>query len=146
MGKKIGILIGMNIPELLKPLNVVSTTTSGPYASQHYSGWALNGPYGRSLSNRAKCFRTSIQDITELDRKIEQCFAQDFVDEVGRAPSRDDLLWTEKVSSSINKKNGRNYEVALPFKRSDIAMPNNYGQVCHHIYRLKTQLMKNIVT
>ena len=63
--------------------------------------------------------------------------------EVGRA-LRDDLLWTEKVSSSINKKNERNYEVALPFKRSDIAMPNNYGQVCYRIYRLNIQLMKNI--
>ena len=42
--EKIGILVGMDTPELIRPLQIINSYKKGPYLSRHKLGWALNGP------------------------------------------------------------------------------------------------------
>ena len=58
---KMGLLVGVNCPELLKPLNVVNTIKNGPYATKHLFGWAVNGPNNNSLKPNDMSFRTKIE-------------------------------------------------------------------------------------
>jgi hypothetical protein len=64
----IGLLIGMNIPEVLKPAEVIGGEAGQPYASKHTFGWALNGPVKR-LGNKIVCNRVSVSNCVELDKK-----------------------------------------------------------------------------
>ena len=78
---KIGLLVGVNCPEILKPLNVVNTIENFPCATKHLFGLVINGPNNNSLKPNNMCFRTKINSC--LDDKIDKVFNCDFVDEPG---------------------------------------------------------------
>ena len=44
----VGLLIGMNAPDLLKEIEVVDGDAGLPYATLHKLGWVISGPIGRS--------------------------------------------------------------------------------------------------
>ena len=67
ISSKIGILIGMNEPDIIKPLQVIETPGNGPYASEHKLGWAINGPIRGPPAT--KCFRVKIQELSNLEEK-----------------------------------------------------------------------------
>ena len=64
VNKPIGILVGMNVPEILKPLKIISTTRKGPYITLHTLGYALNGPLAGN-SPLSRCFGTLSSEIQE---------------------------------------------------------------------------------
>ena len=68
--KKIGILIGMNCPDIIKPLHTVTTSRNGLYATKHYFGWALNGPISGNFASKNCSFITEERhELDDLDRK-----------------------------------------------------------------------------
>ena len=137
---KVGLLVGLNMPEILRPLEIINTSKNGPYASKHVFGWALNGPIGGKFEN--VCFRTCIKtDYQSLDNKIESYFARDFEDKYDdMTVSRQDLLWQEKVSSGIKQLPNGQYEIPLPFEEDDVTMPDNERYCLARLNSLKTQL------
>ena len=68
INKTIEILVGMNVPEIFKPLKIIPSTRRGPYATLHTLGYALNGPLAGN-SSLSRCFRTLSKGIEELDKK-----------------------------------------------------------------------------
>jgi hypothetical protein len=66
--KNIGLLIGMDMPDILKPLDVVSSTSRGPFATRYMHGWALSGPM-RDCNVEFKCFKTKTIEETETIQK-----------------------------------------------------------------------------
>ena len=142
--RKIGLLVGMNVPEIIKPLEIVHTTVSGPYASKHLFGWAFNGPVTGS-SNVTACFRTAIsKDYEHLDRQIKEYFALDFDDKFDDATcSRDDQKWLDTVSKQTKRLSNNQFEIPLPFNECNVTMPNNYGYALARLNSLKSQLVSN---
>ena len=41
---EVGLLIGINVPKAMEPLQVVSSVDDGPYAVKTALGWTVNGP------------------------------------------------------------------------------------------------------
>ena len=143
---KIGLLIGLNVPELIKPLEIVNTTKDGPYASKHLFGWAFNGPVpGTSWST--SCFRTELEsDYKELDRKINNYFARDFEDHYDdTTTSVEDEVWKQKVSNGIKLLPNRQYQIPLPFRESKVMMPDNSKYALARLNSLRRQLLANEV-
>lgn len=141
--QKIGLLIGINMPELVKPLDIVDTTSKGPYATKHLMGWALNGPVADSKESSFLCFRTAVQTDL-LEEKIDLYFERDFVDKFDDpADSLLDEKWRGIVTEGMKKLPGNSYEIPLPFKVSDVSMPNNFGYAMSRLNSLRRQLRAN---
>ena len=114
--KPIGILIGMNMPEILKPLKTVSSTKRGPYASCHSLGNALNGPISGNNATQ-KCFKMKVAEVEDLDNKFAKAFGEDFeslTDEI--QPSADDKQWLDYMNANTTKLHDNHFEAKLPFK------------------------------
>lgn len=139
---KIGLLIGVNCPELVKPLEIVNTSKYGPYATRHLLGWALSGPRETSCRSNVTCFYTKTNSVS-LDEKIDNIFNSEFHDDPGVAPSINDQIWCDKVSKSIRRTDSGHFEIALPFDSDNVKLPNNYSQIRHRLTRLTSQLSKN---
>ena len=141
--KKIGIFVGLNYPDILKPLEIVHTTRYGPYATRHLFGWALNGPVISGHANNFSCFHVRINN-SDLVNKFESVFAKDFQD-VDETPfqSIEDREWLEKVESSIVKLDTNHLQIGLPFRNENVCMPNNYDQARYRLEKLKQRLVKN---
>jgi len=144
ISSRIGLLIGMDCPDIIKPLKIVNSTNNGPFATKHFFGWAINGPIARVSSSTLSCFRTTTRcaDIVDLDCKVEKCFAGDFIDEEGKGKSFDDIVWEKKVSESLNLVNGH-FEIALPFKEIESDMPNNFNQVLTRLNATARRISRN---
>ena len=148
VSEKIGILLGMNMVELLRPLQIINGRPGEPYASLHSFGWALNGPVGSIMDKRSYfCNRTRVEnnDKLEIETKLEELYTADFRDEEAGTLglSRDDLLWYSRVESSVKITPDQHYEIGLPFRTDNIKFPCNYNQALYRLTSLKTKLEKS---
>ena len=146
--KKIGLLVGVNMTEIVRPLAIINTTKNGPYASQHKFGWALNGPVKGTLQNKnSSSFKIQINEENELtlENKLNELYNREFIDTYDKtlAPSFEDLKWEEKVEKSLEKKETGHFEIALPFKFDDVMMPNNFSQAYYRLKKLKEHFIRN---
>ena len=137
--ENIGLLVGINVPELIRPHEVIDTIEGGPYATRHLFGWALNGPVrGKGLGNL--CLRTACSETLNND-SIERYFAQEFDDHFDDpAPSVEDALWLNKVSRGIRCLPNNKYEVPLPLKNNVKFLPNNKDYALKRLESLKKKL------
>ena len=140
---KIGLLVGANMPSLIRPLRVLSRHEDEPYASLHKLGWALNGPV-RGIQTSSKCHRIKVCDHEDLNEKIQSCFARDFEecqdDAVG--PSIKDRMWTTRIENSIKQRDDGHFEIGLPFEETTL-FPSNRHQALKRLDTLKSRFLKN---
>ena len=147
---EIGMLIGMNVPELLFPLETIpkyrELQPNDPYATLHKFGWALQGPTkGPPEDGKARCNRIVAEAEENMDEKLARFFDQDFKDSCDESlgPSIQDNLWQIRVKESlINLPNGH-YEIALPFKEDCATFPPNRFQVLKRFESLKKKMINN---
>ena len=120
----VGLIIGMNRPEMIKPLQIIDGPRDSVYASLHQLGWALNGPVGEKRE-RVIVNRVKVSDNTEINNMIKSMYEKDYSDTdiVSRQPSSDDEKWLSIMNESIKKVSG-NYEVKLPIK-PNTHLPSN---------------------
>ena len=137
----IDLLVGLNVPELLKPLQVVDGAPDEPYASKHALGWALNGPVNRKGSKY--CNRISTSESIYLDDKIEKYFSKDFVDNSDvKTLSNEDKIWLESVDNNTRKLSNGHLEIDLPLK-DDAKFPYNRSQIYGQFIGLKKRFDKD---
>jgi hypothetical protein len=139
----VGLLIGMNVPDVLKPLEIVGSDTAGPYASRHKLGWALNGPL-TSSSDSTHVHRIKIENRDHIENQLKYMWNHDYQDNAANEKGRslEDRQWEKKVSSATVLQNGH-YEVPLPFKDDDVIFPNNRDQALQRLYSTKRQLTRH---
>ena len=78
---RIGILVGMNQPELICPLESIQGPSCKPFATQHMMGWALNGLVAsRTKSKGIHIHHIKCRETTKLCHQLDQLYAQDFID------------------------------------------------------------------
>ena len=142
---EIGLLLGMNALDVLKPLEVVSGSDQEPFAIRHKLGWAFYGPKSRntipSLISRISVNRIKV----ETDQMIRQMFEQEFPDDADSslAPSIDDLKWKRRVDSTLCVLEDGHWEIGLPFREEDFNLPNNRVQALQRLNSLKRRLAKS---
>ena len=139
----VGLLVGINIPEALKPLEIVDNDANGPYASRHKLGWALNGPL-LGCKEATHVHRIKAENHDRLESQLQHMWNHDYQDNAAneKVLSLEDKQWEKKVSSSTVLCNGH-YKVPLPFKDDDIILPNNRNQALQRLQSTKKRLIHN---
>ena len=123
------LLIGMNVPRALEPLEVIRSVDEGPYAIKTMLGWTVNGPLGKGTESSAHQCAVYINRISAvtLDELWKQQFKTDFPensqDELP-ALSREDCKFLEMADRTAQLVDGH-YSIALPLKNREMSMPNN---------------------
>ncbi|XP_059091086.1 uncharacterized protein LOC131886703 [Tigriopus californicus] len=142
---EVGLMIGANVPEAIKPLKVVSGPPTGPYASQHRLGWAINGPLSRKrVGDVIQCNRTKV-DLEEINIKIRHMYDAEFQDSGldSRGPSVDDTKWLKRVENSIRTDERGHYEIALPFRDTTPSFPNNRKQALQRLESIGKRMQRD---
>ncbi len=144
---RIGLLIGMNVPELMYPLKTIPQNTDmlphGPYATLHKLGWALQGPIFKTTDNieSTSCYITESIEIESLNRKIKLLFSRDFMEcgdpELGL--SVENRMWHQWVEQSLKKLPDGHYKIGLPFRQNTPSLPSNRYQVLARFQSLRNE-------
>ena len=89
-------LIGMNMPQLVKPLEIVDSDAAEPFAAKYSLGWAFCGPLQRT-GKKIKCNKI-VSDSNEINNLINEYFCSDYKDSdpIQKEPSHQDKIWLEK--------------------------------------------------
>ena len=140
---RIGLLIGNDSPRALEPREVRECEGSGPYAVRTIFGWTINGPLGRN----GWTYRSTnyIRTDQMLNRQFEKFCNIEFNDSTvdnKLAMSVEDSRALSIMENSVHLKNGH-YEMALPWKKSPIHLPNNRPLAEHRLKLLKKRFLKN---
>jgi len=136
----VGLLIGMNMPGLLKPTSIVDGSWSEPFALCYWLGWTFNGPIARK-KKISSCHRLKNKTIED---ELEAFFTRDFAGtSIQTSPSVEDNLWLDKVTKSLKSLPGGHYEIGLPFRDEEVKFPSNRGQALSRFFSLKKKFAKN---
>ena len=65
----IGIIIGMNRPALLKPLEIIENENNRLYASRHLLGWAMNGIAQETITKSMSANRIKVPNVADIEAK-----------------------------------------------------------------------------
>lgn len=120
---EVGLLIGNDVLIALQPKEVKESDSGGPYATRTSWGWTVNGPLGRNGHQNAT---TTFIRSDELEKSFREFCNREFddvEDEAKRAKLKDD-----------------HYEIALPWKSSNPALPKNKSLAVRRLMLLKRRL------
>ena len=143
----IELLIGINAAKLMEPWKVINSRGTGPYAVRTPLGWVVNG-----LMQETSCQMQGIHSCTvnriavaDLNNLLIKQYNQDFPEQAADEKSEmsmEDKQFMRTMQSSKELRNGH-YYLPLPFKNSDVTMPNNYQQAQQRVMSLKRKFEKN---
>ncbi|XP_059092249.1 uncharacterized protein LOC131887635 [Tigriopus californicus] len=138
----VGLMLGANAPQALKPLEVVGGDEGRPYATRHKFGWALNGPIVKeTYRGFTKVNRTEVE-VKSIERDLKKMYNQDFLDngEDGFGPSVEDQRWSKKVNDWIRRGEDGHYCIGLPLRSEFAIVPDNRSQALSRIRGITRRL------
>lgn len=142
----VDLLIGTNAPWLLEPWEVVNSRGNGPYAVKTVLGWVVNGPLqaGNGSENGPPVACVIRISVCRLKQMLINQYNHDFNERNSeeRAMSREDVRFMKIMEESAQLVDG-NYSVKMPFKRDQLALPNNLSVVKQHLLGLQMRFTKN---
>ncbi|XP_043958763.1 uncharacterized protein LOC122823332 [Gambusia affinis] len=145
---QVELLIGMNMPRALEPLEVIRSEGDGPFATKTVLGWTVNGPIDREFWERTDGLSTvtmnRISAVT-LDNLWKQQFKMDFPEnshEEQMGLSKEDSKFLELTSKTVTLLNGH-YNIALPLRDRDFRMPDNRIIAEQRALSLKKRLIRD---
>lgn len=112
---EIGLLIGSDVPEALQPKEMRPSEGGGPFTSLTVLGWVLNGPLGRSVTDKVPTVNF-VQGNKTLDEQFQDFSNQEFNDssyELEASMSLNDWKALNIMKETVKLQNGH-YEMALP--------------------------------
>lgn len=130
--KEVKLLIGQDASNIIMPLEVRRGDKGEPYAVRTLLGWTLNGP----LTGSAGCKRSTSFAVIglSLEQQLENFWSVDGYDytipEESHMSVQDErvlTLWEQMTRHREDK----HYETAIPFKSSQLKLPNNRQQATH---------------
>ncbi|XP_071486966.1 uncharacterized protein [Diadema antillarum] len=135
----VGLLIGSNVPRAMEPVEVISSEVpNGPFACRTVLGWLVYG-VSRDGARGNKIQSHRVKAKADIDQQFERLFNQDFNERIiddKEEKSQEDLIFIKKVEQSMKLEDGH-YEIALPFRRDDVKLPNNKLQAMQRAGHLK---------
>jgi len=127
--KEVTLLVGSDVPEAHWVLDQRRGKRGQPYAVRTPLGWTLMGPIGTKDGNEASVHFLR-RDDTLLHQQVERMFKGDFNEPMidsKTTMSLEDRRALHQMEESIKLVDGH-YQLALPWKRPNTALPNN--RVC----------------
>ena len=138
---KIGLLVGMNHPAILRPLEILcGPSQDSPYATRHKFGWAFNGPTSEIIENKKSCVR--VRQKHDIDQQFQMLCANEFsdADSLVYEPSIEDQRWSDIVNKTLKQRSDGLFEVELPFREDDPEFSNNRNQVLDRLISNKKKI------
>lgn len=139
----VGLLIGSDIPVILKPKQVIPSQNGGPYATRTTLGWVVNGPLGKVTNTNTHTANLTKANL-QLNEQFQSYCNMEFNDSSygeARSMSANDKHAMELMRDSISLENGH-YQLALPWKNDPPCLENNRSVVDHYLKLLKWHLSR----
>ena len=128
----VGLLIGIDCPEALTPLNSIPGNPGEPFAVQTMFGWTVcGGKTGLGI-------KTSYKSNAELFKLIEH----EFKDAEDKSLSQEDIQFVQTLTDGVYQDQDGSYTMPLPLKRKP-NLPNNRIQAEKRLDQLKKKLLAN---
>ncbi|XP_052470971.1 uncharacterized protein LOC128027405 [Carassius gibelio] len=143
INSKVELLIGTNAPKCLEPWEVVNSQNGGPYAVRTLLGWVVNGPL-RSADGSAESVTVNRISVASLEQLLISQYNQDFsevVSEEKTEMSVEDRRFLEIANEAVLQDG--HYYLKLPFRKTDISMPNNRQVAEQRLQTLKRKMKKD---
>ncbi|XP_043247468.1 uncharacterized protein LOC122394566 [Amphibalanus amphitrite] len=156
---EVGILIGINCPRALKPLEVVTGGDNDPWAIRTSLGWSVIGFMGQPsngagaaclyVTGRAEqegvrhfAFRVRAREVPP--EQLARLFDSDFTSQPGGTMvSQDDLQFIEIMKTSMHQRPDGRFEAPLPLRDQNMSLPDNFHQAQARLQSLKRKLLKD---
>ena len=153
---EIGLLVGSNCPNALLPLRVVPNKGNGPIAVRLKHGWTVSGPLHLTtepLTNTVTANRITVRQVENIKeiitpKSLMNMFELDFSEHAhNNLPealgySQEDKEFLITVENGIRLTSGH-YEIPLPFRHSDVNLPNNREQAVKRALWQKKKMLQN---
>nr|XP_054755549.1 uncharacterized protein LOC129261514 [Lytechinus pictus] len=140
------LLIGQDVPEASRPLEVRSGAPDEVYAVRTILGWTLNGPL-RDCGNDDKPVHTTsfISSDDELESQLKLLWSLDstaMLHDQSRGLSVNDKKALAVWNNTVKLKNGH-YELSIPFRDDPAVLPDNYQVALGRLESLSRRLKKD---
>ncbi|XP_030843562.1 uncharacterized protein LOC115924830 [Strongylocentrotus purpuratus] len=148
---RVTLMIGANVPSASMPLEIKAGDIEEPYAIRSRLGWLVYGIQAQEQADIHKvcfCKQEEVSIIPrqeELERKFKDFCNMEFTERLSdhrEGLSVDDKNFLDIMEKSITKKDNH-YQMDLPLKQRDVAMPNNKDQAERFLERQGQKLSKN---
>ena len=164
---EVGLLIGLNCPQAIKPLEVIPGKEDDPYAKKTALGWGVIGAV-RPLTNEdaesrsdIACNRIVTYEVQGMSRRkmchfafqtqakemispsyVSRMFAPDFNERQAeeKPPSVEDRRFLKIMREGIHQLKDGHYEMPLPLKSENVELPNSKELALSRLLRLKRRL------
>ncbi|KAM7393992.1 hypothetical protein PAMP_020821 [Pampus punctatissimus] len=143
VNSKVELLIGTNAPNLLEPWEVINSQSGGPYAVKTLLGWVVNGPL-RSTAGSGQSVTVNRISVVSLEKLLISQYNQDFneaASEEKTEMSIEDKMFLKMANGAVMK-DGR-YSLRLPFRRTEVLMPNNRKIAEQRLHSLEKKMKKD---
>ena len=164
---QVGLLIGSNCPNAIKPKQVIPGRSSDPYAIRTLLGWGIIGPVTGSTNKEdsdVSCHRVAVKEIGSEElpshgfvvetlvkeiispEAVKRMFERDFneVKYVAQQTlSMDDRTFMAKVKQGITHRSDGPYELPLPLRNESLTLPNNEKLAAHRLQQLKLRFQRD---
>ena len=140
---EIGLLIGSDAPEALKPTEIRQSKDDGPFATHTALGWVLNGPMGRTGPDVT--IANFIDTNVELSKQFEEYCNIEFNDstyEPKASMSQNDRRALEIMKSTVKLSNGH-YEIGLPWRNNPPHLQSNKTQAERRLQLFKKRFQRD---
>ena len=150
---EVGILISYDCTEALNPINNIRSTEGAPFVQESILGWGIIGgsDTSRSTNRSTTCYRTNsiIMRQTKTVDQTPEDMSLLLMKELGGLESDDckvsmeDRSFLDQLHNGIHKTDNGHYELPLPLKTRDIAMPDNRELAEKRLNHLKKRLLRD---
>ena len=165
---EVGLLIGLNCPRAIKPLEVVPGVEDDPYAKRTALGWGIIGAANplthedeaetesdifcnriitREVqvdSSRKMChfaLRTEVKELLN-PHDVAKMFTLDFNERrtEEKSLSFEDRKFLKIVRDGVHQRDDGHYKMPLPLKKEDVELPNSKELALSRLLKLKWRL------
>lgn len=141
---EVHLLIGLDAPDILRPLENRFGNPGEMYATKTVFGWTINGPRDTSEYTISNCPTSHFiqPDIGLLEQQVERMWEIDNVTNDIKPMSLSDKKVVSLWEKSITKVNGH-YTMDIPFKTKPPNLPNNFAMANHRFRLLQKRLHRD---
>ncbi|CAG2202327.1 unnamed protein product [Mytilus edulis] len=146
----IGLMIGNNVPDAYTPFEVATGPSGSPHATRTRLGWIIWNMIREctgtnKVVNRVEMSAIHEEEHSRLNELVEKSMNFDFPERIiddKRENSVDDNSFLDYVNKNIHFEKGQ-YYIPLPFRDSNVKLPNNVSQGQQRLRSLKNKFFKN---
>ena len=149
----VGLLIGYNCSEAMRPLEVISGKPNEPYAIKTRIGWSVVGKmssqesYAQTLFTKTQYENTSDDETVKTEdvtvERLIKVMEGDFSMLEDSPRSQEDTRFLNLLREKTKLNDEGHYEMPLPFKDTEPVLPNNRHIAYKRVMALKKRFIQD---